>query len=84
MASRAFYAEKFRACKTEEERVAFPLDYLSTELGNRNGPDRDRLPEGFGRAALNNMEGALRAEGRPDIWDRFVRVLSESRQRSRG
>lgn len=69
MSSITYLREQFSKLQAEEEREAFCRNIVNTEYWCRSEEQMDLLPERFLEDFLNNLQSALRAEGRIDLYD---------------
>jgi len=77
MSSVAYVQEQFSRLQTEEERDMFCYKIVNAEYWGRSEEQKDRLPETFLKHLLGNLRTALDAEGRVDLYDRFIEIIRQ-------
>ncbi len=75
MSSVTYLREQFSKLQAEEEREAFCRNIVNAEYWCRSEEQMDLLPETFLEDLLNNLQAAIRAEGRLDLFCGFVELI---------
>jgi hypothetical protein len=80
MSSINYLRKQFSKLETEEERNMFCYKIAYAEYWGRSEEQKDLLPESFLNHLLDNLRAALDAEGRVDLYDRFVELVRKVHQ----
>jgi hypothetical protein len=75
MASVTYLREQFSKLQTEEERIMFCYKIVDVEYWSRSNEQKALLPHNFLACLIRNLQAALSAEGRIDIYKRFARIV---------
>ena len=75
MSSVNYLREQFSKRQTEEERNMFCYKIAHAEYWSRSEEQKALLPETFLKRLLDNLRAALDAEGRVDLYERFVELV---------